>query len=163
MNTKVLAGIVAAALCGQASAVVWTFNDPMTGLQETPPNASPGSGNIAGTYDDVTNVISYNLTFTGLLSPVSAAHFHSAAPGTAGGVQIAAAGFPTGVTSGAYGNSHVLTASQETQIMSGLWYFNIHSSAFPGGEIRGQITLVPAPSAIALLGLGLLGASRRRR
>lgn len=138
MNTKLLAGIVAAALCGQASAVVWTFNDPMSGLQEAPPNASPGSGSIAGTYDDVTNLLSYNLSFTGLIAPTSAAHLHSAPPGTAGGVQIAAAGFPLGVTSGAYGNSHTLTAVQETQIMSGLWYFNIHSSAFPAERFVGR-------------------------
>jgi hypothetical protein len=40
---------------------------------------------------------------------------------------------------------------------SGLWYFNIHTSTFGGGEIRGQILPVPEPSAWALMGLGLGG------
>jgi hypothetical protein len=31
---------------------------------------------------------------------------------------------------------------------------NVHTSVFPGGEIRGQLLLIPEPSTAALLGLG---------
>jgi hypothetical protein len=44
-------------------------------------------------------------------------------------------------------------------------YFNIHSSTFPGGEIRGFLQLIPEPSTFALLSIGALVAMvvRRRR
>ena len=52
---------------------------------------------------------------------------------------IAFTGFPAGVTSGSYTNSYVLTDTQETELLTGLWYVNIHTTTSPGGEIRGQL------------------------
>ncbi len=48
-------------------------------------------------------------------------------------------------------------ATQVDQLNSGLWYFNVHSSTFGGGEIRGQILAVPEPSTVALGIAGLIG------
>jgi hypothetical protein len=46
-------------------------------------------------------------------------------------------------------------ANQIADLENGLWYINIHSTTFGGGEIRGQILPVPEPSTLALLGLGV--------
>ncbi len=48
-------------------------------------------------------------------------------------------------------------AQQLSDLENGLWYVNVHTSTFPGGEIRGQILPVPEPSTLALAGLGLGG------
>ena len=122
----------------------FTFNNRYSGSQEVPPNASPGTGTIIGSYNHVTNTISYSIIFSGLGSNTVAAHFHAPAPpGVNAPVIIAHTGFPTGVTSGTYSNTHVITDLQETQLFSGLWYSNIHTALLPGGEIRAQIILSP--------------------
>ena len=48
---------------------------------------------------------------------------------------------------------------------AGKAYWNIHSTGFSGGEIRGFLVAVPEPSTLTqmLTGLGLLAARRRAR
>ncbi|MFZ1321883.1 MAG: CHRD domain-containing protein [Ignavibacteria bacterium] len=129
----------------KSSATVYTIAVPLEGNQEVPPNPSTGLGAINGTYDDVTRILSFSLIFNGLAAPTTAAHFHAPAPrGVNAVVVIGLGGFPMGVTAGSYSNSYVLTVAQNTEILNGLWYVNIHTSTFPGGEIRGQLDLGPA-------------------
>jgi len=97
------------------------------------------------------------------------------------------AGFPAGVTSGTYdgtfdttltssfragwvtdsgGTAATAEAALFAGIMDGRAYLNIHSSTFPGGEIRGFLQLVPEPAtvtALAMAGVGLLIKRRTRR
>jgi len=123
------------------NATVFPINVTFSGLQETPANASAGTGTFVGTYNDATDSLIYTVTFSGLSANVIAAHFHAAPPGIKAGVLIGPGGFPTGVLSGSFTDTLVLTATQEDSLKLGLFYFNIHTTAFPDGEIRAQIFL----------------------
>ena len=139
-------------------ATVYTLDLALTAQQEVPPNPSSATGTLVGTYDDVTNVLSFTIMFNGMSTPTTAAHFHGpAAPGVNAPVQIGFAGFPTGVTAGSYTNSYVLTDVQETQLLCGLWYVNIHTIQVPGGEIRSQLLEGTLSGNIMNYAVALLG------
>ena len=154
----------------------------LTGAAEAPPNNSPGTGRALITIDAVANTMRLQTNFSGLLAGVTASHIHAptavAGTGTAGVATTVPTfpGFPSGVTSGTYdqtfnmllstsynpsyvtnngGNTTSAWAALRTAINDGKSYLNIHSSMFPGGEIRGFLTLCPAinvsiPNAFAL-------------
>jgi CHRD domain len=130
--------------------------------------ASPGTGTGIVTYDDVSNLLSWDIGFSGLLAGTTVAHFHGPAlPGVSAGVQVGIPlGSSLGQTSGTLLGSATITDTQETQLLANLWYINIHTSLYPGGEIRGQVEVVPVPAALWLFGSGLLavlGLVKRRR
>ncbi len=104
---------------------------------EVPPKDSPGMGTMTGTLNTETNEFTYHIEFSGLTGPAVAAHFHGpAAVGANAGPQLPIKGSP--VTSPINGKA-TLTAEQAKDLLDGKWYFNLHTAANPGGEIRGQI------------------------
>jgi len=104
---------------------------------EVPPKDSSGMGTLTGTLDTTTNEFTYHVEFMGLTGPAVAAHFHGpAAEGANAKPQLPIKGSP--ITSPIDGKA-TLTAEQAKDLLAGKWYFNLHTSANPGGEIRGQV------------------------
>src|ERR1051325_10631113 len=125
-----------------ANATTYPINITLSGQQEVPANSSTATATFVGTFNDVTDSLIYTITFSGLSANSTAAHFHGyAPPGVSAPVLIGRPNFPTGVTSGTFTDTVVLTTGQRDSLKMGLIYFNIHTTAFPTGEIRGQIFL----------------------
>lgn len=113
-------------------------NIAATGAQEAPtPNSSTATATMNATYDKDTKVITFTLTFSGL-NPVNG-HFHKGATGTAGPVVIDLKPASGTFTSPMSGSTRALTAAEETDLLAGTWYYNLHTSTYPAGEIRGQM------------------------
>jgi hypothetical protein len=112
------------------------FNVTLNSAMEVPTNTSTATGSFVGTYNKTTKIISYTINFNGVTP--TAWHIHKGAVGVSGGVI-----FNLGTTfSNAYSATTVaLTTEQETDLMAGNYYINIHSVSKPGGEIRGQLIL----------------------
>ncbi|MEX2595216.1 MAG: CHRD domain-containing protein [Anditalea sp.] len=107
----------------------------ITGKEEVPSNESDATGLFKGTYDKTTKILTYTLTFTGI-EPTNM-HFHRGEIGVSGPVVIPISAAP--YTSPIKSETPELTTEQESDLLNGLWYVNIHSEAFPPGEIRGQV------------------------
>jgi hypothetical protein len=146
---------------------------------------SPGTGFGTVVFNSASDTLAVSLSFSGLTSPTvvppgvpGAAHIHFGPPGVEGPILFPFLTFPTGVTSGTFGTT--LTAANllpdpaagidtfaqaVAAIQTGGTYFNIHTVAFPGGEIRGQLSTVPESSTLlmVLLGLGVSELYLRRR
>lgn len=166
-----------------AQATLVQYSVALSGPAESPPNASPATGLGLADYDTLAHTLSLQVIFTGLLGTTTASHIHAATATQFTGVAGVAttlpsfAGFPTGVTSSFYNNTLDLTlassynpafiaanggttASAETALIAaintGKAYLNIHTTAFPGGEIRGFLIPIPEPTTI-VFGLGVAG------
>lgn len=138
--STVICFIVSVISFSDSKAVMYIINNTINGAQCVPPIVTNGTGTITGTYNDVSNSLSFTINFSGLTGFTTVAHFHGPATATQNaGVIIGYTGFPTGVQSGTYSNTYILTAAQETQLLGNLWYSNIHTTTVAGGEIRGQI------------------------
>ena len=134
-----------------ANATTYPINVTFSGAQEVPANGSSATGTFVGTYNDATDSLIYTITFSGLSANVTAAHFHGyVPPGISGPIIFAPTGilFPTGVMSGTFKDTVILTQGQEDSLKLGLIYFNIHTTAFPAGEIRAQLFLQNASFVI---------------
>jgi hypothetical protein len=134
----------------------------LTGYEENPTLSSDGTGSFRVKLDDAARTIAYELRYSGLESTVTQAHVHFAARAINGGISFflcsnlgnGPAGTPACPQSGTV--SRTVTAADivgpaaqgiEAQnyaelaaaMRAGATYANVHTTGFPGGEIRAQI------------------------
>lgn len=110
---------------------------PLDGAQEAPPVTTTASGLAATTVDLDARVLTAHVNTAGVEDAV-AAHIHSGARGVAGPVEVALTQDPADVSRWSVVEAP-LTAAQIDAFLSGSLYANVHTPAFPDGEIRGQI------------------------
>jgi hypothetical protein len=187
---------VALMLAANATAIPIEYVAHLSGPKESPPNDSPGAGFADVTFDLDAHTMRVQVTFSGLVGTTTASHIHSptAVPftGTAGvATQVPFFdGFPIGVTSGTYdmtfdtsldstynpdfvtangGSVDAAEAALAASLAAGTAYLNIHSTVFPGGEIRGFLHVpegfstawAALPFAVLLLAAGVRKSRRK--
>jgi hypothetical protein len=113
----------------------------LTSSQEVPANNSKGTGTADVTYNKETKMLSYKVDYTGLTGDATMAHIHGTAPkGTNAGVAHDLTPVLKKSASGSFVDSvKVGDKIKEDSLLSGFYYFNIHTKKNPGGEIRAQI------------------------
>lgn len=132
----VVAGAVAGFSAGAMADTYFLAN--LDGAQEVPPVASAATGMGRVILNEARNSVRVSLDFSGLGSNQTAAHIHGPAlPGVNGPVIINIGS--SGAAAGTFNVSAAVTAAQVADLEAGRWYFNVHSTTFPAGEIRGQV------------------------
>ena len=137
MRSALIGGAAALvlALAGPAIASTVHFKAHLNGASEVPANKTGGTGDLTASLDTATKLFTYKVTYKGLTGAATMAHFHGPAKAGANAPPIVVVADPGSPISG----EATLTEPHIADLKKGLWYFNVHTAANPGGEIRGQV------------------------
>ena len=124
-----------------AAQQLYNISGTLSAADEVPPTMSAATGSVTGTYVQGSNFINLTVEFDGLSTPSTLIAIHKAAVGINGPV-IVTLMIPASTSSSSTA-SYFLSPGDESDFISGNTYLNVHSQALPGGEIRGQLSLVP--------------------
>jgi Cu/Zn superoxide dismutase len=133
---------------------------PLSAVQETTQNSSPATGTADVSYDKTTKMLTYTVTWNNLTGIPTGAHIHgTAARGSNAAVQDNFFSLIPKTTSGTFTNSVPVDGVKikEDDLLNGLYYFNFHTPANLGGEIRGQIEFYDQSFIVSRKGLPLSG------
>src|SRR5215468_979307 len=137
MRMTLLTAAALLALTPAAFAATENYAADLKASAEVPAVDSKGSGALTASYDTASKKLTYTVNYKDLSGPATAAHFHGPADAkTNAGVVVPVAG---AVTSPIKGEA-TLTDAQAADLAAGKLYFNVHTAANKGGEIRGQVT-----------------------
>ena len=132
--TAAVSVVVASAVPAFAESV--SYKADLKGSTEVPPTDTKGTGSVDATYDTASKKLSWTINYSGLSGPATAAHFHS--PAEAGKNAPPTVPLSGKLDSPIKGDA-TLTDAQATDLKDGKMYFNVHTAANKGGEIRGQV------------------------
>lgn len=183
MKKKLIYVLLSGVMCTlpvTAKALTFQFTAGLNGANEVPTNSATATGIATLFYNDNNSILTtddsytFSLSAFGLTGAATAMHIHApAAPGFTASpvVNLGVSPFASFNSGGILllGGVNVAppNASFLSQLQAGLTYVNIHTAAYTGGEIRGQllpVAVVPEPSTYAMLlsGLALIGWTARR-
>ena len=154
----VAAVLPAIALAQTPAASRWTA--ALTGANEVPATTSTSTGTFTATLDEAAGTLTWTLTVPAITN-ATAAHLHAGAAGANGGIVLPLFAAPTNAPTANISVSGTSKASDLTGSLAGNFagfvtalkangiYANVHTTANAGGEIRAQVTVVPAAGAPA--------------
>ena len=134
-----LAIVLSLAGAGVARADSTSFKVPLTGAQCVPAVDTKGSGTADITYDPATRVVTWNISYSGLSSPTTMAHFHGPAKAGQNAPPVIWLSTQGSTPANPITGTATLTPDQAQQFQAGEWYVNVHTQSHPAGEIRGQV------------------------
>jgi predicted small lipoprotein YifL len=112
---------------------ITAFTAMINGANEVPSTNSTATGQATASFNNTTKILT--ITVNHNLTLINAGHIHVAAAGANGPIV-----FPfSGIASPIAFISGTLTSVQEADLKANRFYINLHSAAFPSGEIRGQL------------------------
>lgn len=114
-----------------------TFDAAMNGAQEIPAVSTSAQALATANVDFNLQNITVHIIADGLSGPITGCHIHAAGAGSNGAVVYDLTPFVTG--NEVLGTVALTGIASLNEMLSGAYYFNIHTAANPGGEIRGQI------------------------
>jgi len=140
----------------------------LTGYDESPSVSTTARGEFSATISDSGDAIVYRERFTELQAPITQSHIHIAQPGVNGSIVIFLCQTQTnpdptglapecpqdGIVTGTITAANVIASASTQQlkagdlaavitaIRAGMAYANVHTTASPSGEVRGQIRVI---------------------
>lgn len=153
--------IVISMITGTTAIAEEEFESELSGYNEVPAISSNGSGTFKVVVNEAEDEIAWELSYAGTTGVVTQAHIHIAAEGNNGGVTAFLCsnlgGFPAqpcplspGSVSGTIRAADIIGPSSQgiapgelIEVIQALKervvYVNVHTNAFPGGELRSQV------------------------
>jgi hypothetical protein len=139
LATAIIAIVLISASAASAQQI---FKAALNSIQEVPINNSPGRGFCTITLNTAETQITVTCTYSNLTTGITAGHIHSPAPPGANAGILFPLNPTAGTTSGTFTTAPItVTAAQVALMRSKQFYVNLHTSMFPGGEIRGQVKI----------------------
>jgi len=140
ISTGIGAQATRSAVTSATTGTAMNFSTTLSGANEVPPADPDGTGIAAVTVDMSNGQICYTLSVQNIALPAAAAHIHRGAAGENGDVVV-----PFDLVPDASGNATSCVKVYPallTEIATNPagFYVNVHSSEFPGGAVRGQVS-----------------------